>query len=747
MYERGTFGEKIPEPWLYKRRVVNSLENMEYLSRESNQINERCLSSFDGIQSELQEATTKISDTYAEEVEKSREQAAQLAMETGFRLDQLSLDVTSGLDNVSDAVNISGDKIAEQIGIQTIELGYLLKDTNRNLDNINQAIQVSNAMLSFIAGTLDEIRRLITIPNEVEALELADQARISFALGKNDKALEITRKAMALCSTSIPVTAYHIIALASQVDGDYFDETKTILNDYAKLMEFKLQDKGTDEKAAILDSTTMTYPVLHSISNRYGAAILESAKEIYKSISVSKKAACGFVERGLVDDECAVMINAPTIVRELHWSTSLNVLTDDTVSLGNFSSYFRDLDFDTGISQFFDRIEESKSPISREIQLLTGQFLQKNNIPRQYLGGLIGCRAQEGEALDDDLGAVSKNSISYLLRLEPQEQYGYDRYTKTFIAEYVKKNELVLAPEFDAEIRAHVEVMQEDVDRIYAPALKGRVDTIWQGQEEDLLEIERNIVSLVGNIKLYIEQSKTKIEEINKEQEVLQAKISESERLVSKGRAGPEELEKKAYIVVGILFSMLMMLFLSDGFFHEFSFYEFWIAFWGVAIFAIPAFILAKIVAWFASAFGERNIAHMEYVKSTLASQRKRMSAIHNKADNVHKMRQEFIDKQKNKLDNYRRKREAELLPASQALATLLEKNIVQKYYDYKHGGQEIAKFGADFESSILGKIVKAVKSEGTLQLSSIYNQKIDEFLSRIDEAGSSELFTAEKNV
>lgn len=95
--------------------------------------------------------------------------------------------------------------------------------------------------------------------------------------------------------------------------------------------------------------------------------MLDSAKDIYKSISVNKKAACGFVERGLIDDECAAMINAPTIFRELHWSTTLNVLTDTSVSLKNFSDNFSDFNFDSGISKFFDRVVESNTPIAKEI--------------------------------------------------------------------------------------------------------------------------------------------------------------------------------------------------------------------------------------------------------------------------------------------------------------------------------------------------------------------------------------------
>lgn len=358
MTERGSFGIKERDPRLCKWRTVEALENLEYLSREGNKINESSLKSFDNIQGELQDASKNITKAYAVENEKSREQAAQIAAEAGFKMDQMSADITTTIGVQSELtreyIGYSTDRITESIDLAALQLGYEIRMTNVRLDNIHSTIKVSNQILSYIAGKLESIRHLMTIPNEVEALELADQARINFAIGKNDKALEITRKAMELCSTSIPVTAYHVIALASQNNGELFKETKTALKDYANLIAFKLQDKGSDEKLALLDTINMTYPVLHAVSKRYGAAMLDSAKDIYKSISVNKKAACGFVERGLIDDECAAMINAPTIFRELHWSTTLNVLTDTSVSLDNFSD-----NYNNKIDEFIKRVENA----------------------------------------------------------------------------------------------------------------------------------------------------------------------------------------------------------------------------------------------------------------------------------------------------------------------------------------------------------------------------------------------------
>lgn len=251
MTERGSFGIKEHDPRLYKWRTVEALENLEYLSREGNKINESSLKSFDNIQGELQDASERITKAYAAENEKNREQAAQIAAEAGFKMDQMQSTISSEAYQTRAAITDSADRITDSIDLAALQLGYKIDETNLHLQSINETIKIGNQILSYIAGKLESIRHLMTIPNEVEALELADQARINFAIGKNDKALEITRKAMELCSTSIPVTAYHVIALASQNNGELFKETKTALKDYANLIAFKLQDKGSDEKLAL----------------------------------------------------------------------------------------------------------------------------------------------------------------------------------------------------------------------------------------------------------------------------------------------------------------------------------------------------------------------------------------------------------------------------------------------------------------------------------------------------------------
>lgn len=669
----------------YRHTIIENLEKINYLETANRKSS---LAGFEGIRTELGNAADTITQAYIHESEKSREEVANLARDMGFAIEGISEDIFQ-----------MGSDIVKAVDISTLTLGYKLDTIDNSIGTLNKTVEISNSLLSFVAGKLDEIRHLMTIPNEVQALELADQARIKLALGENKKALEITEKAMNLCSTSIPVTAYHIIALASQHENTFFEMTKMSVDSYAKLVSFKLQDGRSNEELAILDASTMTYPVLYATGKRYGVNIYEEIKKIYEAISVNNKAACNFIERGLSEDQCASMINLPSISRELHWSSSLAVLTDKTVSLDKLPSHFGTMDFDTAVSSFFKRVAESGTPISKELQIVMSRFLHDNKLYQEYIVSTLyntACKSVRNKT-------ASKTIVPYLLNLEPQDVYPLSKLEKILITEYFHKNKSSISPVIQQISDHQIEMLKNDIESQYVPTLKAAHKEVVANELRLTRQLDQEFQAIDSEIKDLKLSNDKRLEKLKSQSEVAYLKSQEK-------TLNPSLIEDNQYKIWVVFFGIIVLLNILSG---E-SILDKIIGLIGCAFLGAIAFPLIKLLVWILKKL-------VKLQENSVKNAQTQWLKIDKDVNSLKEKQVKIIKSAIQKIENYRKEQEKFVCLKSRELEKLFT-SIHEKHYS-----------SLLIHDSIIYQIKQKKLRDFPLEVSHQYNDLINKCVNQIN--------------
>ena len=332
--------------------ILNELDKINFTQKEGNT---NALDGFESLQSSIIEAAKKQSEEVSKEMRQQGERTSQ------------------ELKDVKDEIKDQGYAIGDSIDNMSYELGYKLDDINNSLFNIHVDLSYTNQILGNIHDSLAEMVKLISLPNEVEALELADQTRVNLALNRRKEALEIASKARSLCGTSIPVTAYYILALTAQ-EEDNLDTIKNHIEDYAKLITFMLKEKAESEslKSLISIIISMTYPVIIAVGRKFGAAILPQIKEVYSAIATIHESNVNFFESGIYKEAFEEIFRTNSIFRELHLSLCYDVLVKNHHS--DRKEAIRD------IRCYMWRINASQSPISSELTKSTTNIIYKDKL-------------------------------------------------------------------------------------------------------------------------------------------------------------------------------------------------------------------------------------------------------------------------------------------------------------------------------------------------------------------------------
>lgn len=380
-----------------------------------------------------------------------------------------------------------------------------LKETNIKLSQIQLDVKIGNEILKYIGGEMNEIIRLTKIPSEVKALELADQARVNFSLGKKDRAFEITTEAMKLCSTSIPVVVYHIIAQASVDDGKLVNEVKDTIKDLSNLISFKLNDAGSEVERVHADILALVYPVINVLAKKYGSLIREDIRLIYTSIFEDDKLVSKFITNGIMDNECVAMINTPTFFREFHWKTTLDVVQDKKY-------WSSDLSQQQLLNNLLLRINDSGLLMKESFLLIGGNYLNNSKILQKYLiSEIVNSSADsdhEGyyeEKMQKTIGML----LPILISLNPSSYYKHADITKSLMREYIlkcnKKSGKRISRQIVGELEETQATLDEDISDIVESGkkvIKGNI----QNEKKSLGVLAKFVEEKYKNLKKYIEE-------------------------------------------------------------------------------------------------------------------------------------------------------------------------------------------------------------------------------------------------
>ena len=414
------------KPPYYEHEVLANLEELSLAnSKGAKELNRN----FQAISKSIDNSSEKIVSSIQDEMTQARIQSAieneRLARgiaETNYQL----LEVASGIDELSDVVRYGNESIVEAINQSSEQIVNGLLNLDRSLSQIDYRIQMVNSSLNIISNQLQTLIEKISKPNETEALELADQARINLSLNKKERALKVTKNALELSNgTSIIVLAYHILTLSLFDDEESKKELAEAYDDYVNLVSFKLTDKQSDETTVLQEVDSTLYPVMATVGYNLSDNIMLLTQKLYTALYENRAKTDNTLKKPLFSSVALEMITHPNRLRELHWSLLLNEYVIKKQSLKDYIAYIVAL-------------AKSKVLIKNELMILAVKnFYQEGLLYSAVIDALAGNN-------DENLN----NVLKVILSLLPQDVIDIDYKTywalRSFAQEYnIKVNELL----------------------------------------------------------------------------------------------------------------------------------------------------------------------------------------------------------------------------------------------------------------------------------------------------------------
>ena len=523
-----------PTPFRFDHRVLDALDDIK-LSSSGN------IKSFHHIEKELVKSAKLVSGTISNQNKKNRENDNLISQRMETLWSSTSRQANDRLDNIDQSIIYAGEGITNGLDRLRIQLGYELVNINATLQGINNQITISNNILTHIGNSFNSLISLIKIPNEIKALERADEARINLAISKLDKALKCTEQAINLCSTSIPVISYHIISLCAQKEVDSYQEVKSNLIDLSNIISFKLLDPKHEKQNVMRDINLMLYPLLEVVANRFGSGLLSEIEELYKSIATDEDAIFSFIIESINNKQCNQMMNSSSMVRELHWSVGLDVILKHREHIDKKLSH---------VARYLNSVDLSRSPITYELILQAGKRSVENEILQRYL-----IKSQNGE-----IDKASENAIKIIIRSQPQSYYELGPRVLTMMAEFADKTSYKCNPQFRESIDSNIGNIQHDFVKEYVSKYEEFKNKINQCEGSILEKLRTEFNQSKSSLIEEIDVSKSKIRQLKTEKEFIETEIHKLKGKVpdvSKYENNPMVLIGIGIIIVFILVSII----------------------------------------------------------------------------------------------------------------------------------------------------------------------------------------------
>jgi hypothetical protein len=215
----------------------------------------------------------------------------------------------------TDEITRFRNEAIEGLDRMTFELGYGLGELQKGLVALRADVAITNALIEHLGEEIKEIVHIISHQSETAALELTEQSRVLFAIGKRVEALALTTRAVELCPSSIAVLAHHIVALCGQND----DRNEDVINrtsELAKVSRFLLENPGIREKEINCQVNALVPIVLHAISMRFGYRIYDVGQALLEAVISTN-----FFDYSMVHSRSVMLMSTPTIIGDIFWLT------------------------------------------------------------------------------------------------------------------------------------------------------------------------------------------------------------------------------------------------------------------------------------------------------------------------------------------------------------------------------------------------------------------------------------------
>lgn len=399
-----------------------------------------------------------------------------------------------------------------------------------------------------------------------------------------------------------------------------------------------------------------------------------------------------------------------------------------------------------------------------------GNFLHKNKLIRKYLSDyVIRIIKEENDTTTDIDGSTAigiilpdtgennevvqhkiyiefakKNIISSLIRLEPQDYYKLDQYTKTYIAEFKKINKIELAPQFDSIIKEHTNNIRIDINSFYLPAWEEAIEDIRKGEINDIKELEDSIDDIINIVREKVDKYKSEIEkkeqEFSKSNTILEQHTNSLS--LNSDHTSDNDLQKYFGWFYGAWVLVVFFLF-PEAYDTVNSPYRSAFTWWFILkpLLWILGFVPGiSIYEW----LREKYITYKQFLERKAKGKQAKLTGENRIISQaLNKLKQGINTYPSNianqEIESIRRSRQSAISSKLQQFINLVTEKIIQKYFvdinDNKNAKMDNVSFDDFMKRSIISDMVEKAKSGQSLKLSDSYNNKINEFIKRVENA------------
>ena len=449
-------------PPAYEHEVVANLEVIADANVNTANSLDSFNKSFSNISGTLESKADELISTVGEGFEdlQSELEYSTEVMSEGFTdLKYTLLDIDKSIGGLHRAVERSGYQISQAIQDASSMLSDRIDQTNRILQ---AQLTLVNSSLQIISGQLTQLIGMISRPNETESLELADQARQNISLGKKERALDITSRAMELSGgTSITVLAYHILTLS--LFKDKVDALLTSYEDYADLIVFKLSDERTDKSVVVKELETTLYSVIAVTGYRYRHRVEATTLKIYSALDQAGDLTFPLLGFPLASPEIRQLISFKNFLREIHWSL---LLTQYVIPKNDSNAYL----------DYFRYLTESGTLIENELLVMGIKHFEKSGLMYQVMA----------ECLTSDCNQQTLDALQIIFAMLPQDGIPLDDYSLWLIHELVRTRSIKINETLQKQIDPVEQKFHKDLDSY--KAIWDQHQTLLQEKEQVGLE-------------------------------------------------------------------------------------------------------------------------------------------------------------------------------------------------------------------------------------------------------------------
>ena len=399
------------------RALEKNNELLETGSRELPRVTDVLLESSIKNSEAMRDASRQLSEQIERQAEIDREEKESQHRESMFKLQE----VAYGISNLEGTFRESINDLSEQVWKSGTDIVEKINITNNSLRTMNDNLLNINGSLQAIGGVLVNILEKIERPNEVQAIELADQARISIAIGEVDEALRVTTKAIELCSTSITANAYHLMTMSLFDEKELREKSRILFNKYVKLIGFKLSDINSEkQKESVHKEIYHTvYSTIFALSGSLGSRITNDVQDLFSHIARDKDFSSMFFAKPILDKATLKETLSPSEIRELTWDVILHQL----INTGQYEL----------LIQYIIKVTDSNILLKNELVALANKEIYK----RKILLNLLNETWLEDNATEDEL-----KCLNVFCSFQPQENIDLDDKTLLLLDRYVDKYSL-----------------------------------------------------------------------------------------------------------------------------------------------------------------------------------------------------------------------------------------------------------------------------------------------------------------